>query len=197
VNARTTVPLTLPAHTSILTGLVPPADGVRTNGADRLGGAHPTIAGLLKSAGYQTAAFVGAFVLGRRFGLARGFETHDDRIPRDPSAPERLEAERPASAVIDRALAWLTDHAADPFFVWIHLYDPHAPYTPPPEFLARAQALASSSHAAYDAEVMYADAQLARVVDWIAARALLNRTLLAVAGDHGAALGGHRERTHG
>ena len=109
--ARTTVPLTLPAHASIHTGLLPPAHGVRENGAE-LADAHPTLARMLKTAGYDTAAFVGAFVLDRRFGLAPGFDTYDDQIPRDPNATERLEAERPASAVVDRAIAWL-DRRAD------------------------------------------------------------------------------------
>src|SRR5882724_4183893 len=167
-NARTAVPLTLPSHTSILTGVLPPASGVRVNGTDVLAGTHPTMARLLKDRGYQTAAFVGAFVLDRHFGLSQGFDVYDDRIPRDPNATERLEAERPASAVVDSALAWLngTQHPAPgtaaprtapgtpapstsapstapgtpapstqhPFFVWIHLYDPHAPYAPPVEF---------------------------------------------------------------
>src|SRR5919201_2737003 len=106
-NARTAAPLTLPSHTTILTGLLPTAHGVRENGAGALNSAHPTLARLFKDAGYDTAAFVGAFVLDRRFGLAQGFDTYDDRIPRDPRATERLEAERPASAVIHAAPAWL------------------------------------------------------------------------------------------
>src|SRR5262249_4214426 len=97
--ARSTVPLTLPSHVSILTGLLPPPHGVRETGIDALEARQARVARLLKSAGYETAAFVGAFVLDRRFGLAQGFDTYDDRIPRDPSASERLEAERPASAV--------------------------------------------------------------------------------------------------
>ena len=109
--ARTTVPLTLPSHASIHTGLLPPAHGVRENGA-ALADAHPTLARMLKAAGYDTAAFVGAFVLDRRFGLAPGFDTYDDQIPRDPNATERLEAERPASAVVDRAIAWLDRRAS-------------------------------------------------------------------------------------
>src|SRR5207248_10575171 len=137
----------------------PPQHGVRENGSGSLSESHPTIARLLQRAGYRTAAFVGAFVLDRRFGLAQGFDTYDDQIRRDPNASERLEAERPASAVIDRALAWLDGNPTSPFFAWIHLYDPHAPYNPPPEFLTR-------TRFAYDAEVMYADAQLARVIDW-------------------------------
>jgi arylsulfatase A-like enzyme/tetratricopeptide (TPR) repeat protein len=212
-SARATVPLTLPSHVTILTGLLPPVHGVRANGLDALSDRHPTIATLLKRAGYQTAAFVGAFVLDRRFGLAQGFDGYDDQVPRDPAATERLEAERPAQVVVDHALAWLNAHVTSPalpavpappglpappgppgppapFFVWIHLYDPHAPYTPPAEFRAKARS-------AYDGEIAYVDAQVARVVDWMRARALTDRSLIVVAGDHGEGLGDHGERTHG
>ena len=219
--ARTAVPLTLPSHTTIHTGLLPPQHGVRENGAGPLADSHRTIARLLKDAGYRTAAFVGAFVLDRRFGLAQGFDVYDDQIPRDPTATERLEAERPASAVIDRALAWFADATRtnprdtkprdtnprdtnprdtnppnpqsptpNPFFIWIHLYDPHAPYTPPPEFAARAKT-------PYDGEIAYADAQLARLLDALRSRGDLDRTLVIIAGDHGEGLGDHGERTHG
>ena len=202
--ARTAAPLTLPSHATIHTGLLPPEHGVRENGAGVLAAAHPTIARLLRDAGYRTAAFVGAFVLDRRFGLAQGFETYDDRIPRDPNATERLEADRPAQAVIDRVLEWLTNPQSgdpqsirnpqsatrNPFFLWIHLYDPHAPYTPPPEYAARTKT-------PYDGEVAYADAQFARVLAALRASGDLDRTLVVVAGDHGEALGEHGERTHG
>jgi choline-sulfatase len=192
--ARTAAPLTLPAHASIHTGLVPPAHGVRENGAT-LGGSPPTLAQLLNGAGYDTAAFIGAFVLDRRFGLARGFDTYDDQIARDPNATERLEAERKASVVVDRALAWLAARASRtrspvPFFVWVHLYDPHAPYEPPAEFRARAKT-------PYDGEIAYADSQLARLLDALRASGALRRTLIVVAGDHGEGLGDHGERTHG
>jgi len=192
--ARTAVPLTLPSHATIHTGLLPPQHGVRENGAGPLADSHRTIARLLKDAGYRTAAFVGAFVLDRRFGLAHGFDVYDDHIPRDPNATERLEAERPASAVIDAALAWLTASlqppAASPFFLWIHMYDPHAPYTPPAEFAARTKT-------PYDGEIAYADAQLGRLLDALRGRGDLDRTLVVVAGDHGEGLGDHGERTHG
>src|SRR5437763_4809940 len=202
-SARTAAPLTLPAHTTLHTGLLPPEHGVRENGAGALAGSHRTIAALLKASGYRTAAFVGAFVLDRRFGLAQGFDTYDDQIPRDPRATERLEAERPASVVIDRALAWFNQQSNrqsnqqssiniqhSPFFVWVHLYDPHAPYTPPPEFAARAKS-------PYDGEVAYADAELARLFSALRIAGVLDRTLVVVAGDHGEGLGDHAERTHG
>ena len=195
--ARTAVPLTLPSHTTIHTGLLPPVHGVRDNGVDALAAGHPTVARLLKDAGYDTAAFVGAFVLDHRFGLAQGFDAYDDQIPRDPAATERLEAERPASAVVDRALAWLEHRSpalpappAHPFFLWLHLYDPHAPYNPPKAFLP-------PGRSPYDGEIAYADSQLARLLDAIRSRQLLDRTIVVVAGDHGEGLGDHGERTHG
>ena len=105
--ARTTVPLTLPAHVSLMTGAIPPATGVRLNGVHRFDDSRPTLASLFKDAGRDTAAFIGAFVLDRQFGLATGFDTYDDQIARAPGAPLKLEAERQAPAVADRAIAWL------------------------------------------------------------------------------------------
>lgn len=129
-TARSAVPLTLPSHTSLLTGRRPPQHGVRVNG-QTLAGDVPTLATALRGAGYRTAAFVGAYALDRRFGLARGFETYDDQVTRDWDAADRLEAERPAGAVVDAALAWMDRVQDRPYFLWVHLYDPHAPYTAP------------------------------------------------------------------
>ena len=105
-NARTTVPLTLPAHASLLTGALPAAHGVHVNG-QVLPADVPTLATVLRAAGYRTGGFVGAYVLDRRFGLARGFDTYDDRVQRDPRGRDRLEAERRGDQVVDAALAWL------------------------------------------------------------------------------------------
>jgi choline-sulfatase len=209
-SARTAVPLTLPSHTTILTGQLPPEHGVRDNGVDPSGTPPDTAARLLNAAGYQTAAFVGAYVLDRRFGLSQGFDTYDDQIPRDPNATERLEAERPASVVVDRALAWLDrlssspgpssspkPLAPSPFFLWIHLYDPHAPYNPPREFVRATAGRTTTLEERYDGEVRYADAQIARVLAWLDAHGLRDRTFVVVAGDHGEGLGDHGERTHG
>src|SRR4029078_5825068 len=96
--ARTAAPLTLPSHTTIHTGLLPPAHGVRENGNGAVAPAHPTLATLLKASGYRTASFVGAYVLDRRFGLAQGFDTYDDEILRDPRATDRLDADAPRGA---------------------------------------------------------------------------------------------------
>ncbi len=193
-RAWTVAPLTLPAHASLMTATRPPRHGVRLNGVHRLGDGLPTLAGVLREAGYDNAAFVGAYVLDRRFGLDNGFHTYDDQVPRTPEASTRLEAERKAEVVVDRALAWMADPVragARPRFLWVHLYDPHAPYDPPAAYLARA------GGRPYDGEIAYADAQVARLLEAIAAAGRTERTLIAVAGDHGESLGEHGEATHG
>ncbi len=194
-QASSPVPLTLPAHASILTGLLPPAHGLRNNGAGALPDGPPTLATTLAAAGYRTAAFVGSFVLDRRFGLARGFERYDDAIPRGSGAAPALEAERRGDAVVDGALAWLeaerTAKDARPFFLWVHLYDAHAPYEPPSPFRER--------HAGrpYEGEVAFADAQVGRLLDALDRLAFAATTVVAVTADHGEALGEHGELTHG
>jgi choline-sulfatase len=192
-NARSSAPLTLPAHASIMTGLLPPADGVRLNGGPPLRDGTPTLARVLRSAGYHTAAFVGAYVLDSRFGLDPGFEVYDDEIPKPESATGSLEAERRGDVVAARAIAWVRSLPDDgrPFFLWMHLYDPHAPYTPPAEWLARAHG------EAYDGEVAFADAQLRALVAALPATGRRKRTLVVVVGDHGESLGEHGEDTHG
>jgi arylsulfatase A-like enzyme/Flp pilus assembly protein TadD len=190
-NARANVPLTLPSHVTIMTGALPPEHGVRENGVHRFDRSRPTLARTLRHAGYRTGAFVGAFVLDRRFGLDDGFDEYDDRIRRDPDAPNRLEAERRAVDVADAAIRWLAQgDPARPFFVWAHFYDPHAPYDPPAAFLS-----AAKGHA-YDGEVAYAGAEAARLMDAARQRAA-GSLIVALAGDHGEGLGDHGEATHG
>ena len=128
-------------------------------------------------------------MLNRRFGLDEGFEVYDDAVRRDPARAEQLEAERRGGAVVDAALGWLGT-ASGPFFLWIHLYDPHAPYAPPAGF-------AGADRDPYDGEVAYADAQVGRVVSALEAAGLSARTIVAVTSDHGEALGEHGEQTHG
>jgi arylsulfatase A-like enzyme/Flp pilus assembly protein TadD len=189
--ARSPVPLTLPAHVSLMTGLLPSVHGVRENGRV-LPREVPRLSTWLRAAGYDTAAFVGAFVLDRRFGLAEGFDLFDDRVARDARAPDRLEAERPASEVVDAAVAWLDARprpATRPYFLWVHVYDPHAPYRPPSGVPA--------DTAPYDAEIRYTDEQVGRLLDALGRHADRERPLVVVAGDHGESLGDHGERTHG
>jgi choline-sulfatase len=191
-NVRATVPLTLPSHVSLMTGTIPPVHGVRENGVvfDQK---TPTLARTFKDAGYATAAFVGAYVLNRRFGLAGGFDTYDDGVKRDPQRAEQLEAERPAAHVADAAMAWLQARSTggQPFFLWTHFYDPHAPYDPP------ADAVRASGRSGYDGEVAYVDAQLGRLLGALEAGGLNDSTVVVITSDHGESLGEHGEGTHG
>jgi arylsulfatase A-like enzyme/Tfp pilus assembly protein PilF len=189
MRARTTVPLTLPSHTAILTGTLPPQNGVRENG-DVLK-VRPMLARAFQQADYRTGGFVGAYVLDRRFGLAGGFDTYDDRVPRSASSDARFEGERRGNLVADAALAWLQQRSAEPFFAWVHFYDPHAPYDPPQEYLQKA------GGNAYDGEVAFADAQAGRLLEWLRTSGLEASTIVAVAADHGEGLGDHGEQTHG
>ncbi|HTD53141.1 MAG TPA: sulfatase, partial [Thermoanaerobaculia bacterium] len=196
-HAGSAVPLTLPSHATILSGLTPPHHGLRNNAAGRFPTDRETLATRLSGAGYRTGAFVGSFVLDHRFGLDRGFDVYDDEIERDPSASDSggLEAERPGSLVVDRALSWLektTDEKAGrPFFAWVHLYDAHAPYTPPEPYRTR------HKDALYDGEIASVDAQVGRLLEFLEKKKLAASTLVAVAADHGESLGEHGELTHG
>jgi len=189
-SAISSVPLTLPSHATILTGLLPTQHGVRNNGAGALAPERTTLAEAFSSRGYATAAFVGAFVLDRRYGLNQGFNVYDDEIDRDKTMAGALEAERDGAAVTDRALAWI-GNSNGPFFAWVHLYDPHAPYVPPEPFRTR------FADRPYDGEVAAADAQLGRLLALLDTKGLRKDTIVVVTGDHGEALGEHGELTHG
>jgi len=188
-NALAQVPLTHPSHCSILTGRFPREHGVRDNGANALGPAHPTLASIFKDHGYQTGAFVASFVLDSRFGLERGFDVYSDDMGEVTFKTQPLEWQLPADVVTDRALAWLEGEKDRPFFCWVHYYDPHQPYMPPPEF--RKPGLAP-----YDGELAFVDAQVKRLLNWFDAAKLTNRTLIVVVGDHGEAFDEHGERGH-
>jgi tetratricopeptide (TPR) repeat protein len=186
--ARAHVPMTLPSHTTIMTGLYPVANGVHDNGSFRFDGRKPTLAGVLKSAGYRTGAFVGAFVLDARFGLNAGFDVYDDRVR---GASSNLDiVQRAAAGVLAPAGEWILN-GSTPFFAWVHLYDPHEPYTPPEPFASRYQ------QDPYAGEIAYADASLGAFFDRLRAAGALDRTLVVIASDHGESLGEHGERTHG
>ena len=187
------VPLTLPSHATLMTASYPTRNGVRDNGTFHLGGASPTLAAALKTAGYRTGAFLGAFVLDARFGLNRGFDVYDDRMV-GTSADLDL-VQRTAEQVLAPAYEWIVDGASasppPPWFAWVHLYDPHEPYSPPEPYRSRYAA------EPYDGEVAYADAALGSFVARLRAAGALARTLVVIASDHGESLGEHGERTHG
>jgi arylsulfatase A-like enzyme/Flp pilus assembly protein TadD len=191
-EAVTVAPETLPAHATLLTGLLPPRHGVRINGESRLESRHTSLAEVARARGYETAAFVSAFVLDARFGLDQGFDLYDDRVDAAEGAvfPSGMN-ERPAGRTTDAALAWL--RARDrrkPFLAWVHYFDAHAPYAPPEPFAGR---FAGSP---YDGEIAYMDAQIGRLLEGLEAAGQRDRTLVIVVGDHGESLGDHGERTH-
>ncbi len=183
-------PLTLPSHATIVTGLLPPTHRIRDNGAYSLAPEVMTLAEVLESAGYHTAAFTGAFVLDSGFGLAQGFQVYDDSLPSRGHAGVLQYAERRAGTVVDRAKAWLR-RASAPFFLWVHLYDPHVPYDPPSPY----DSLFVSDP--YQGEIAYADAQVGRLLASIRDRGLAQTCVVVVVSDHGEALGEHGESTHG
>lgn len=184
------VPLTLPTHTSLFTSLYPTAHGVHDNGTFRVNASLPTLATTLQSAGYRTGAFVGAFVLDARFGLNRGFDVYDDYYGEKRGILSLAQLERPADAVVAPAERWIGT-GETPWFAWVHLYDAHAPYRPPPEFARR------SAGDLYDGEVAFIDATLGGFLDRLSASGRLDETLVVVLADHGESLGDHGERTHG
>ncbi|MSR58085.1 MAG: tetratricopeptide repeat protein [Planctomycetaceae bacterium] len=191
-RATTVAPCTLPAHTSLFTGLYPAENGVSTNGRGRLDGAIPTLAAVLQRRGYQTAAFVGAFVLNGKFGLDQGFETYDDDFVSEEPALDAFHRLRHGASVVDAALRWLGARQSRPFFCWVHLYDPHEPY------LAHAELFGDAfADRPYDAEIAYVDRQVGRLIDFLKTSGLDEETLVVVVGDHGEAFGEHLERGHG
>jgi arylsulfatase A-like enzyme len=185
-NATSVAPLTLPAHTSLFTGLVPPAHGVRDNASAPLSDDRVTLAERMRDAGFRTGAFVGSIVLDPERGLQQGFETYRG-VPRD--ATDRRQ--RRGEEVVDDAVAWLEAVGGDRFFLWTHLYDPHRPYDAPEPYGL------TYAHNPYVGEIAYADAQIGRLLDALERRRLLDRTLVIVTADHGESLGAHGERDHG
>ena len=185
-QAVTAAPITLPAHSSILSGLYPTSHGTRFNGIFRLPDEVETVAETLKGAGFTTAAFVGAFVLDRRFGLEQGFDFYDDELPEESPVNPVYFAERRAEEVVSRALAFIEGHEQERLFVWVHVYDPHAPHDAPALYAERYPGRP------YDAEVAYTDSALGPLLTAVND----DRTAVIVISDHGEGLGDHGESTH-
>jgi choline-sulfatase len=185
-TAISQAPLTPPSHASMFTATYPPVHKVRDTGGFILQPESTTLAEVLQQQGWDTGAFVGSSVLNKSFGLAQGFAVYDDEMPKpDASRMAAEHPERRAGEVVDRAIKWLGSRSGKPFFLWVHVFDPHAPYDPPAPFKA------------YDGEVAYTDQQLGRLFDSIAAKSSLDNTLVAVLSDHGESLSDHGEFTHG
>ena len=180
--------LTRPSHTSILTGLYPYEHGVRDHSGYRMKAGTPTIATILKQQGFATGAFVGGVPLERRFGLAEGFDVYDDHLGRTGNPSDFALAERPAGEVIAPALTWIRGQPGR-WFAWVHLFDPHAPYAPPPPFDRQ------YARTPYLGEVAYVDQALRPLLDTV--HASPRPTLVVATSDHGEGLGDHGELTHG
>ena len=181
--------VTLPSHASILTGTYPFEHGIHDNAGYRLPDDSLTLAGRLRAEGFATGAFVAAFPLDSQFGLDSGFDTYDDRFGHAEGPSDFTIAERAAETVVAAARAWIATQPGR-WFAWVHLFDPHAVYQPPPPFDARYAA------SPYHGEVAYTDYALGPLLD-TAGAARGRPTLVVVTADHGEALGEHGELTHG
>jgi len=180
-------PMTLPSHVNILTGLTPPYHGVHENSKSILAGDFLTLAEYLKENGYSTGAFIGSFALDPRFGLDQGFDVYDKSYPSKTSTLSS--PERTAGQVLDAALGWL-ERQNSKWFLFVHLWDPHDPYSPPPPFSEKFK------HDLYSGEVAYVDSELERLFANLENRRLTEKTLIVLTGDHGESLGEHGELTH-
>lgn len=193
-RAYAQVPLTTPSHATILTGTYPQFNHVNYLG-DPLGKALPFLPEILHRNGYRTAAFVGALVLDPRKlapGFERGFDVYDAGFHRRGPKEDRYRSlERRGEEVVSRALAWLSKQPAGPFFLWVHLYDPHDPYSPPEPYKSRFQTNP------YDGEIAYTDSVVAKLLAGLRTRGLFDAALIAVMADHGEAFGEHGENHHG
>jgi arylsulfatase A-like enzyme/Tfp pilus assembly protein PilF len=190
-QATSTVPLTLPSHASIFTGLIPPHHGVRDNGGFFVEEQTTTLAERLREGGYTTGAFVGAWVLDSRWGLDQGFDHYSDRFDLSKYKVVSLgTVQKKGDEVMDLALEWLEGVKAKRFFTWVHLYDPHTPYEPPEPFASRYPGQK------YLGEVAYTDHVVGRLVAWLKGAGLWDRTILVLLADHGESLGEHGENAH-
>ncbi len=188
-KAVTQAPLTLPSHASMFTGMNPNVTGVRDTGGFALQPKFVTLATILQKHGWNTAAFVSAFVFKRVFGFNQGFSVYDDQMP---GGTKGETATRPAEVTVNHALAWLNTQSTQPFLIWLHFYDAHEPFVPPP-----AQFREQFSRNQYDAEITYEDQQLGRFLDALKRKSLTDKTLIILLSDHGEGLGDHGEFHHG
>ncbi len=191
-SAFAVVPVTLPSHSSMLTGTYPMLSGMHDFSGNKLSPLQPTLASVLKQAGYQTGAVIGAAVLDSRFGLNQGFDFYYDHFDFSRLDEANLdEMERPGNVVADVALDWLGKNSQKKLFLWMHLYDPHFPYHPPDPY--------SREYAAqpYDGEIAFADEQVRRLLRFLKEKGIYQNTVIVLCGDHGESLGEHGEKTHG
>jgi arylsulfatase A-like enzyme/Tfp pilus assembly protein PilF len=184
-------PLTLPSHTSILTGLLPADHGIRDNIGFTLAENIPTLPALLRANGYATGAAVSAFVLRKGTGIARGFDAYDDEVEPIGTWQVIARVQRSGGETETVARKWLDAHGDQPFFYFLHLYDPHTPYEPPEPFRTQYRSMP------YDGEIAYADHVVGDFLDYLKAKGIYDKALIVILGDHGEGLNDHREEEHG
>jgi len=187
-NTYSPIPLTLPAHSTMLTGMFPPRHGVHDNSSYKLNEKYETLAELLKAKGFTTAAFISAFIIDAQFGLDQGFDLYDDKFEQE--LENSAISQRRGGETTEHALKWLNENKDDPFFMFVHYYDPHMPYDPPEPYKTMI------THP-YFAEIAYTDHCIGLVIDELKKLGLYDSTLIIVTGDHGEMLGEHDEQTHG
>jgi arylsulfatase A-like enzyme/Tfp pilus assembly protein PilF len=193
-TAISPTPLTLPAHCSLMTGLFPAAHGVRDNGGFKLAPERVTLAEVLKSHGWATGGFIAAYVLDHRWGIAQGFDRYFDDFDLSKFKTVSMgDIQRPGNEVVDKALEWIGTPAVRdrPFFAWVHLYDPHAPYRPPEPYASR-----YADHP-YNGEIAWTDSLVGQLLAGLDRLGVRERTVIAIIGDHGESLGEHGETGHG
>lgn len=188
-RAISVAPLTLPAHTTLFTGLLPPRHGVRDNAVAALAESQTTLAERLRARGFRTGAFVGSVVVGPERGLAQGFDQYVGVPSSSQQTPDARQ--RRADDVMGDAIRWLDSTGSSPFLLWAHLYDAHRPYDPPEPYRT------TYGHNLYVGEIAFMDAQIGRLLGALEARGLLENTVVIVVADHGESLGAHGERDHG
>jgi arylsulfatase A-like enzyme/Tfp pilus assembly protein PilF len=188
-------PLTLPSHSSILTGTHPLYHGVRDNGGFYLDESHITLAESLKELGFSTSAFVAAFVLDSRWGLDQGFDYYYDNFDLTKYKKVSLDAvQRRGDEVLAEVYKWIESHLKEKFFAWIHLYDPHTPYEPPEPYKTE---YGVGRYGLYDGEIAYVDQLMGEFRSFMEDKKLLEKTLIIFTADHGESLGEHKESAHG
>jgi arylsulfatase A-like enzyme len=187
MNAVCQVPLTLPSHASILTGTNPTYHQIKGNGPFYLDEEFTMLPEILKERDYLTAAFVGSYVLDSEFGMSQGFEFYDD----DFLTPDFFVKERKAEDVFNSVAEWLGKNYGEKHFIWVHYFDPHDPYKPPPPFDTKYKTRP------YEGEIVYTDVYVGKLIDLLKTKGIYDNTIVIIVGDHGEDLFDHREPTHG
>lgn len=189
-TALTQVPLTLPSHCTIMTGTAVPYHKVRTNGSYFLPEALDTLAEILKRNNYHTSAFISSFTVDSRFGIAQGFDVYNQNLDVRGGEIKAYSSERRAEKVYNDFAEWFGKKSDDPFFSWVHFYDPHDPYEPPEPFASKYK------DNPYDGEIAYMDQYVGKILDLLKSKGVLENTLVVIVGDHGEAFGEHGEFGH-